>query len=131
MYYQNYYSANGLKLNEESFRSLIERLKVESSEYWQIIEGINNSVDEIIAWVGLVQKVKEIYFELEIHEDFLIQQVVRNIQLKRDEKMIERDWNYAEQNPLKNPKNRINIDIGYAKRIYYRTPSFNEDDIPF
>lgn len=131
MYYQNYYSANGLKLNEESFRSLIERLKVESSEYWQIIEGINNSVDEIIAWVGLVQKVKEIYFELEIHEDFLIQQVVRNIQLKRDEKMIERDWNYAEQNPLKNPKNRINIDIGYAKRIYYRTPSFNEDNIPF
>ena len=74
---------------------------------------------------------KEIYFELGIHEDFLIQQVVRNIQLKRDEKMIERDWNYAEQNPLKNPKNRINIDIGYAKRIYYRTPSFNEDDIPF
>ena len=131
MYYQNYYSANGLKLNEESFRSLIERLEVESSEYWQIIEGINSSVDEIIAWIGLVQKVKEIYFELEIHEDFLIQQVVRNIQLKRDEKMIERDWNYAEQNPLKNPKNRINIDIGYAKRIYYRTPSFNEDNIPF
>ncbi|SVB71077.1 uncharacterized protein METZ01_LOCUS223931, partial [marine metagenome] len=105
MYYQNYYSANGLKLNEESFRSLIERLEVESSEYWQIIEGINNSVDEIIAWVGLVRKVKEIYFELGMHEDFLIQQIIRNIQLKRDKKMIERDWDYAEQNPLKNPKN--------------------------
>ena len=131
MYYQNYYPANGLKLNEESFRSLIKRLEVESSEYWQIIEGINNSVDEIIAWVGLVRKVKEIYFELGMHEDFLIKQIIRNIQLKRDKKMIERDWDYAEQNPLKNPKNRINIDIGYAKRIYHRTPFFNEGDIPF
>ena len=128
MYYHNNHR---LQLNEEIFRSLIERLEVESSEYWQIIEGINNSVDEIIAWVGLVRKVKEIYFELGMHEDFLIKQIIRNIQLKRDKKMIERDWNYAEQNPLKNPKNRINIDIGYAKQIYYRTPFFNEEDIPF
>ena len=131
MYYQNYYSANGLKLNEESFRSLIKRLEVESSEYWQIIEGINNSVDEIIAWVGLVRKVKEIYFELGMHEDFLIKQIIRNIQLKRDKKMIERDWDYAEQNPLKNPKNKINVDIGYAGRIHYSPHTFDDDDIPF
>ena len=131
MYYQNHYPANGLKLNEESFRCLIKRLEVESSEYWQIIEGINNSVDEIIAWVGLVQKVKEIYFELGMHEDFLIQQIIRNIQLKRDKKMIERDWDYAEQNPLKNPKNIINVHIGYAGRIYYSPHTFDDDDIPF
>ena len=66
-----------------------------------------------------------------MHEDFLIKQIIRNIQLKRDKKMIERDWDYAEQNPLKNPKNKINVDIGYAGRIHYSPHTFDDDDIPF
>ena len=55
-----YPSPRKLSVNQKYLNHLIKRLSIESSEYWAIITGINNSVDEIIAWSGLINKLKNI-----------------------------------------------------------------------
>jgi len=52
-----------LGVNQKYLNYLIKRLSIESSEYWAIISGINNSVDEVIAWSGLINKLKSFYDE--------------------------------------------------------------------
>ena len=116
-----------LGVNQKYLNYLIKRLSMESSEYWAIITGINNSVDEIIAWSGLINKLKNIHFEL-YEDSLLLSEVVKKVQQIRDERLADKDWDYMKVSPLSETTS-VRFDRDYRGNSY--NPSILEDDIPF
>ena len=114
-------------VNQKYLNYLIKRLSIESSEYWTIINGINNSVDEIIAWSGLINKLKNIHFEL-YEDNLLLSEVVKRVQQIRDERLADKDWDYMKVSPLSETTS-VRFDRDYRGNSY--NPSILEDDIPF
>ena len=117
-----------LGVNQKYLNYLIKRLSIESSEYWAIISGINNSVDEVIAWSGLINKLKNIHFEL-YEDNLLLSEVVKKVQQIRDEGLADKDWDCMKVNPLRET----------ARVIFYKdypddnslSTYISDDDIPF
>ena len=116
-----------LGVNQKYLNYLIKRLSIESSEYWAIISGINNSVDEVIAWSGLINKLKNIHFEL-YEDSLLLSEVVKKVQQIRDERLADKDWDYMKVSPLSETTS-VRFDRDYRGNSY--NPSILEDDIPF
>ena len=116
-----------LGVNQKYLNYLIKRLSMESSEYWAIITGINNSVDEIIAWSGLINKLKNIHFEL-YEDSLLLSEVIKRVQQIRDERLADKDWDYMKVSPLSETTS-VRFDRDYRGNSY--NPSILEDDIPF
>ena len=116
-----------LGVNQKYLNYLIKRLSIESSEYWTIINGINNSVDEIIAWSSLLNKLKNIHFEL-YEDNLILSEVVKKVQQIRDEGLAYKDWDYTKDSPLQE-KTSVRFDRDYRDNSY-RT-YFSDDDIPF
>ena len=116
-----------LGVNQKYLNYLIKRLSIESSEYWTIINGINNSVDEIIAWSGLINKLKNIHFEL-YEDSLLLSEVIKRVQQIRDERLADKDWDYMKVSPLSETTS-VRFDRDYRGNSY--NPSILEDDIPF
>ena len=115
-----------LGVNQKYLNYLIKRLSIESSEYWAIINGINNSVDEIIAWSGLINKLKNIHFEL-YEDNLLLSEVVKRVQQIRDEGLADKDWDYLKVNPLNETASVSFRDYPYIQDNTY----ILDDDIPF
>ena len=124
-----WYARSGkLGVNQKYLNYLIKRLSIESSEYWAIISGINNSVDEVIAWSGLINKLKNIHFEL-YEDNLLLSEVVKKVQQIRDEGLADKDWDCMKANPLRET----------ARVIFYKdypddnslSTYISDDDIPF
>ena len=116
-----------LGVNQKYLNYLIKRLSIESSEYWAIISGINNSVDEVIAWSGLINKLKNIHFEL-YEDSLLLSEVIKRVQQIRDERLADKDWDYMKVSPLSETTS-VRFDRDYRGNSY--NPSILEDDIPF
>ena len=116
-----------LGVNQKYLNYLIKRLSIESSEYWAIISGINNSVDEVIAWSGLINKLKNIHFEL-YEDNLLLSEVIKRVQQIRDERLADKDWDYMKVSPL-SVTTSVRFDRDYRGNSY--NPSILEDDIPF
>ena len=116
-----------LGVNQKYLNYLIKRLSIESSEYWAIISGINNSVDEVIAWSGLINKLKNIHFEL-YEDSLLLSEVIKRVQQIRDERLADKDWDYMKVSPLSETTS-VRFDRDYRGNSY--NPSNLEDDIPF
>ena len=114
-------------VNQKYLNYLIKRLSIESNEYWTIITGINNSVDEIIAWSGLINKLKNIHFEL-YEDSLLLSEVIKRVQQIRDERLADKDWDYMKVSPLSETTS-VRFDRDYRGNSY--NPSILEDDIPF
>ena len=114
-------------VNQKYLNYLIKRLSIESSEYWAIISGINNSVDEVIAWSGLINKLKNIHFEL-YEDSLLLSEVIKRVQQIRDERLADKDWDYMKVSPLSETTS-VRFDRDYRGNSY--NPSILEDDIPF
>ena len=114
-------------VNQKYLNYLIKRLSIESNEYWIIITGINNSVDEIIAWSGLINKLKNIHFEL-YEDSLLLSEVIKRVQQIRDERLADKDWDYMKVSPLSETTS-VRFDRDYRGNSY--NPSILEDDIPF
>ena len=114
-------------VNQKYLNYLIKRLSIESNEYWIIITGINNSVDEIIAWSGLINKLKNIHFEL-YEDSLLLSEVIKRVQQIRDERLEDKDWDYMKVSPLSETTS-VRFDRDYRGNSY--NPSILEDDIPF
>ena len=128
-YVPYWYPRSGkLGVNQKYLNYLIKRLSIESSEYWAIISGINNSVDEVIAWSGLINKLKNIHFEL-YEDNLLLSEVVKKVQQIRDEGLADKDWDCMKANPLRET----------ARVIFYKdypddnslSTYISDDDIPF
>ena len=114
-------------VNQKYLNYLIKRLSIESNEYWIIITGINNSVDEVIAWSGLINKLKNIHFEL-YEDSLLLSEVIKRVQQIRDERLEDKDWDYMKVSPLSETTS-VRFDRDYRGNSY--NPSILEDDIPF
>ena len=127
--YVPYWYPRSVKLgvNQKYLNYLIKRLSIESNEYWIIITGINNSVDEIIAWSGLINKLKNIHFEL-YEDSLLLSEVIKRVQQIRDERLADKDWDYMKVSPLSETTS-VRFDRDYRGNSY--NPSILEDDIPF
>tara|TARA_Y100000590_G_scaffold180198_1_gene205374 strand:+ start:2666 stop:3094 length:429 start_codon:yes stop_codon:yes gene_type:complete len=116
-----------LGVNQKYLNYLIKRLSIESSEYWTIINGINNSVDEIIAWSGLLNKLKNIHFEL-YEDNLILSEAVKKVQQIRDEGLAYKDWDYTKDSPLQKTTS-VRFDRDYRDNSY--STYFSDDDIPF
>ena len=116
-----------LGVNQKYLNYLIKRLSIESSEYWAIISGINNSVDEVIAWSGLINKLKNIHFEL-YEDNLLLSEVVKKVQQIRDEGLADKDWDCMKANPLRETA-RVIFYMDYPDNSL--STYISDDDIPF